>query len=189
MAKLLLIRHAHPHLDPETPPSTWKLSEEGVDRAGRLADRLSGRGIKRIFTSTELKSIETGRICADRLGVPCEQREGLEEQNRTGVGFLPNEVFLRGVRDLFQRPNEQVMGIETGLHAAERMERTLLALTDRIIDDTETLACVSHGTIISLYAAHSLGVDGLELWQRLGMPSTLHIDTDSKEILEVIETY
>jgi 2,3-bisphosphoglycerate-dependent phosphoglycerate mutase len=189
MKKLLLIRHSHPQVEPDRPPGAWNLSDEGVRGAERLAAQLTSRNIHRIFTSTEQKAIQTGEICAAQLGITCSTRRGLEEQLRTGVGYLERDVFLRGIRDLFLRPRDQVMGIETGHEAAERLDRTILQLKCELPDERETLACVSHGTIMSLYAAQSANIDGLDLWQRLGMPATISIDLTSNEILEVTESY
>ena len=189
MGKLLLIRHAHPQVEPNSPPGEWNLSDEGVRGAERLTAQLTGRNIHRIFTSTEQKAIQTGEICVAHLGITCSTRRGLEEQMRTGVGYLERDVFLRGVRDLFLRPRDQVMGIETGHEAAERLDGTIRQLESELPSEGETLACVSHGTIMSLYAAHLANTDGLELWQRLGMPATISIDLTSSEILEITESY
>tara|TARA_B110000116_G_scaffold250332_1_gene244645 strand:+ start:142 stop:711 length:570 start_codon:yes stop_codon:yes gene_type:complete len=189
MRKLLLIRHSHPQVEPDHLPGEWNLSDEGVRGAERLASQLTGRNIRRIFTSKEAKTIQTGKICAAHLGITSSTQRGLEKQMRTSVGFLERDVFLRGIRDLFLRPNDLVMGTETGHEAAKRLDSTIRRLKIELPDECETLACVSHGTIMSLYAGQLADIDGLELWQRLGMPATISIDLTNNEILEVTESY
>jgi hypothetical protein len=46
---------------------------------------------------------------------------------------------------------------------------------------------VSHGTVITLFAAQHAGVAALPFWKRLGMPAIVIVSLPELRLLEVIE--
>ena len=69
MAQLVLVKHAKPLMDPNTPSRQWKLSDVGREQAQQLAQRLGGRAIDVVVTSAEPKAQETGSIIAEALAL------------------------------------------------------------------------------------------------------------------------
>src|SRR5205823_2550130 len=79
VARLILIRHARPVVEPDVPSSRWHLSDEGRADCRPLAARLTPLGASWVFASVEPKAWETGAIVAQRLEVPCSAVAGLHE--------------------------------------------------------------------------------------------------------------
>jgi broad specificity phosphatase PhoE len=73
------------------------------------------------------------------------------------------EELRRAVRELFERPNEVVFGEESAARALARFSTAVDGLGEKTV-------VVSHGTVISLYAAARTGRDAFELWSGLELP-------------------
>lgn len=50
------------------------------------------------------------------------------------------------------------------------------------------VAVVAHGTVISLFVGAVAGIDGLALWERIGMPSYIVLSRPGFELLEIVES-
>src|SRR5688572_10151293 len=103
---LILVKHAMPQVDVETPAHQWRLRPEGVDGANAVADRLRSAHYRptKVVASLEPKATETGSIIAKRLRLPFATVEGLHEHDRRTAGFLKADVFAARMRDLFEHP-------------------------------------------------------------------------------------
>ena len=58
-AALLLVRHAAPTVEPDTPPPAWRLSEAGREAAAALAAGLARFAPTAAVASPEPKALET----------------------------------------------------------------------------------------------------------------------------------
>ena len=160
---MLLVRHSLPEPDPARPAEEWRLSEEGRRRCGPLAERLQAYEPSAIVSSTEPKARETAALIGDELGLAVRESSGLRETARRTVPWLQAEELQRGIRALFDRPDEVVFGEESAAGALARFSAAVEDLDERTI-------VVSHGTVISLYAAARTGRDAFELWSGLELP-------------------
>ena len=177
MKKLILIRHSEPEVEPGVPANRWRLSARGRDRCVGLAQRLAAHRPAIVLTSIEPKARETGEMVADRLRIPSYVLEGLHEHERKTAPYVGEPEFKDAVGEMFARPGELVYGEETADQARERFESAIrAALEDRQDAD---VAIVAHGTVISLFVAAVTGVDGLTLWQSIGMPSYMVLSRQS----------
>lgn len=175
MAKLLLIKHSLPEIVPETPSRAWLLSAEGRERCVWLGGQLKRHGVERLYASLEPKATETAFIAGAEAGLIAMAREGLHENDRTGLPFLPREELEQRIRDFFAKPDELVMGNETARAAWTRFER---AVRERIVSGLNT-AIVAHGTVITaLVSAHN-DVEPFELWAALGLPGYVVLDAET----------
>jgi len=182
MPNLVFIRHSQTQPDTETPSRLWKLTEEGRRRCGPLAEQLTHFNLDVIVTSMEPKAIETGKLVAQRLGIPCQVMENLHEHEReTAPYFETREEFLAAVASLFTRPTELVFGDETALEAQMRfegaVESTLAAFP------WENIAIVTHGTVLSLFASQHTGQNIYPYWQSLGMPAIVAFSYPEMKLL------
>jgi broad specificity phosphatase PhoE len=157
---VLLVRHSVPHADPTRPAEEWLLSAEGRARCGPLAARLAAYDPTAIVTSTEPKARETADLIAAELGLEVTESSALRETARRTVPWLEPEAFRRAMQTLFERPDEVVLGEERAADALARFSAVADGLDERTI-------VVSHGTVISLYAAQRTGEDGFAIWSRL----------------------
>jgi broad specificity phosphatase PhoE len=169
---LLLVRHSAPELDPSVPSEEWRLSDEGRRRCGPLAERLARHEPRVLLASTEPKARETAELVAPTLGLEVQLSDSLRETARRTVGWLAPAEIDRGIRGLFERPGEVVFGEESAEAALARFEAALAGLS-------EPAVVVTHGTVLSLYAAPRLGRDEYELWSGLELPDVVEVPWSS----------
>jgi broad specificity phosphatase PhoE len=184
VARLHLIRHAPPVVEPDRPPADWRLGEDGRARAAQLAARLVGAGIRSVVTSAEAKARDTAEVIAAALGVPVGAAGGLHEQRRDGAPFLTRPgAFEAAVRELFARPAERVFGPESADEAHARFETAVGDVARR----GGPVAIVSHGAVIALFVARRAGLDPFEVWRSLAMPSCAVLEPPAMRLVEIIE--
>jgi broad specificity phosphatase PhoE len=164
--KLILIRHSQSLMIPDQPASSWPLTTEGRARCLPLAQKLTPYQLPRIITSTEIKAIETGRIIADHLQIPCAIASGLHE-HESDDKFQSRQAFLAAVNRLFAEPDRPVFG--QSAHAA-------LARFQQAIKDVcacypvDNLAVVTHGRVLALFLAALTEEPAVKIWPALKMP-------------------
>ena len=154
------------------PSEEWRLSEEGRRRCGPLAERLARYEPRVLLASTEPKARETAELVAPALGLEVELSDGLRETSRQTVGWLAREELDRGIRELFERPREVVFGEESAEAALARFEADVDGLS-------EPAVVVTHGTVLSLYAAPKIGREPYELWCSLELPDVVEVPWSS----------
>ncbi len=120
------------------------------------------------MSSPEPKARETAELIALPLGLEVQFVDGLRETARRTVGWLEPDELERGIRALFDRPDEVVYGEESASAALARFEAVVAELPERAV-------VVSHGTVISLYVAAKTGRDPFELWRSLELPDVVEV--------------
>ena len=173
--KLLLVRHAQSVPQAGAAPAGWPLTEKGRRDAAVLAESMRPFRPAAIVTSHELKAKETGDILAGVLALPCTARDGLQEHVRPAPDRLGSqEEFEAAVVRLFEKPDELVFGLETARQALERFEAAVSEVL--AAHPQQTVAVVSHGTVIALLVARYNGLDVKAFWQGLKMPDLIVLD-------------
>ncbi|MDH5508621.1 MAG: phosphoglycerate mutase family protein [Anaerolineae bacterium] len=170
MSHLILIRHSISEPDTSVPAAQWRLSHRGRQLCQPLAQQLAPHTPTLLVSSMEPKAIETARLTAAHLKLPSLIAAGLHEHDRSNVGFFPSkDQFDAAVQQMFAQPSQCVFGLESADQARLRFTAALEAL---LADHPEeALAVVTHGTVLSLFAAHANLTDPLPLWQSLSMPA------------------
>jgi broad specificity phosphatase PhoE len=168
--KLVLIKHASPQVQAELPPERWPLSDEGKAKCALLAEQVAAYSPAVVVSSDEMKAEETGRIVAERRGVPHRVAADLHEHDRSNVPQLRSAEFISLMELLFRRPRELVLGKETAVAALSRFQS---ALDEVVMGQPEgNVAVVSHGTVIALLLEK---LDpkrrGFEVWRAMKLPS------------------
>ncbi|MFQ5578662.1 MAG: histidine phosphatase family protein [Anaerolineae bacterium] len=183
--KLILVKHSLPHINPAAPARTWLLSEAGRRRCEPLADRLALYTPASVITSDEPKAAETGQRVARRLNLPCRSAPGLHEHDRSAEPFRSPEAFTASVAAFFARPDELVFGAETADQAHHRFARAV----EQVIAHHagQTIAVVSHGTVITLFVSRATGLPPFLLWERLGLPSFVALTLPALHVSDVVE--
>ena len=172
MTHLILVRHSISKPQPGISAHQWTLTEEGQARCAALAATLRPYHISRIATSDEPKAIATAQLLAAHLEIAAplivdpDFRETLRE---TAPYFDSEGEFHAAVHAAMNNPDDVLFG-EESFNAARR--RITLAL-GRIMNAyrSETLAVVTHGTIMSLLLGHVSEKNTFEIWRGLGMPA------------------
>jgi probable phosphoglycerate mutase len=170
MATFYLIRHAHnDYVDKAI--AGWtpgvSLNAEGREQAGRLAWKLLGCGITRLYSSPLERALQTAGPIAEALGLKVEVRDALGE-----IRF--GEWTGKRLEDLDRDPRWRLFhqyrsgtrppGGETMLEAQVRISGELECLRARYPE--ETMAVVSHSDIIRAALVHYLGMP-IDLCHRL----------------------
>ena len=174
-----------PEIVPGIPANQWRLSEVGRKRCVRLAELLAVFGPDVFVTSAELKAVETGRIAAEILGKRWETQEGLQEQERGQVAFEGQEQFEAAIARLFAEPDRLVFGSETADEAYQRFARAVASAVERHPD--RSVALVTHGTVLALYASRVVGVEPFTFWKRLGLPAFVVLSLPDCSLLACVE--
>ena len=173
-----------PDIDPCKPASTWRLGNVGRHRAGLLATKLSFLSPELIWSSREPKAVETASIVAETFDVPVRLTDGLEEHHRDDAPYLPQREFERVVETFFHRPDQLVFGSETAEQACERFTATIENAIETGLKD---IVVVTHGTVISLFAASVAKIHSMSLWRRLGLPSYVVLTLPFLEIQTIVD--
>ena len=185
MRRLVLARHSMPEIESDRPASVWRLGALGRQRAVLLGSRLSGFTPGVVWSSREPKAVETAEIVAASFGVPVQTADGLEEHHRDDVPFFPTTGdFEAAVERFFRHPGQPVLGSETAEQARERMSA---AIDDIVESGQSDSIVVTHGTVMTLYAASVAGVDPMRFWRRLGLPSYVVLGLPGNDILATVE--
>jgi broad specificity phosphatase PhoE len=166
MTRVYLVRHASPAVRPGTRPSTWQLSERGIEEARSLADIAGGWGLTVIYSSVEAKASATAAVIADPLGLPVRLVEGLEEQ-RWDAWTENADEFNENVRRILERPDESIAGSEPAATAAQRFDAALRML----LPGGGPLAVVSHGRVLTAWLDSVLTLESpYDAWRAIPMP-------------------
>lgn len=191
LARLILVKHARPIVEPAVAPSDWRLSDEGREAAKGLAPELSKYDPFMVVASVEPKAWETAAILAQRLRVPCAAVAGLHEHERRVEEFGRDSAeFEARVRALFDRPDEVVFGVES---ADQARDRFLAAVQDALDwwapqaegEREQALIVVAHGTVITLLCQAWCSVEPYPLWESLALPSYVVLSLPDKRLLEI----
>ena len=182
--RLILVKHARPRQAEGVSPHDWELSEVGKVSCTTLAERLRPWRPEVIVSSRETKAGQTAELVAGALGVPWHLMDGLQEHDRSNVPIMRTGEFISSMAQFFRVRDALVLGDET----AEEAEGRIVAAVDRAMSEHEgkTLAVVTHGTVLALYAAARLGMDAFATWRKMGLPSFVVVE-DGKAI-HVVET-
>jgi broad specificity phosphatase PhoE len=183
--RLILVKHAMPEIDPQLPAPRWPLSSAGREASVALARRLERYRPTRVVTSVEPKAAETGAIVAAALGLPVSTAPGLHEHDSGDVPFMGAEAWNAAVAEVFARPEEVVLGRDSANDAADRFASAVAAV--QIDHPTDTILIAAHGRVISLAVARANGIDGFDLWRRLGLPSFVVVGPSDWRVIEVVD--
>ncbi|MBW8012904.1 MAG: histidine phosphatase family protein [Chloroflexi bacterium] len=186
MPNLILIRHSASQPDSSIPANQWRLSHRGRQLCKPLAEKLSVHQPTLLVSSIEPKAIETAQLTAEHLGIESDIANGLHEHERSNVPFmLSQESFEGRVQAMFEKPGEVVFGTESANQALERFSAAIDNLLKDLID--ETLALVTHGTVMSLFVARANSLDAHGLWSTLGMPAFVVLELPKFKVVTTLE--
>jgi broad specificity phosphatase PhoE len=158
--RLIVVRHAQPAVDPDTPQASWALTDGGRAAARRLARNLE-EAPDAVVSSPERKAVETAEPITARFGLVLTVDERLREANRPWIdGDYPTlaRQWLSG---------EPLDGWEPWKAVAERWETAILQTTS---PGHGTVVIVGHGLAMTAWAVHRFGIEPVAFWTALDFP-------------------
>jgi len=177
MNTLYLVRHAQTQ-PTALPAETWALSDAGIHQARKLAELTFWQDVQIICASWEPKALQTAQIVAERRNLPIEPVFDLRELRRTEN--LPD--YEAAVHTALQNPFKSIKGWEPAGEAQTRIVTAIERLL--MLYETETLAIVSHGLVLTLYLAYLTdAAPTLDLWRSLTFASATHVNLQDHTIL------
>src|SRR5688572_21083933 len=186
MRKLILVKHAAPEVVPDVSSEQWRLSERGRASCTALAEALRAHEPSIIISSEEPKAKETAELVATELALPLTSAPGLHEHDRRGVPHMRSGEFISHVELMLRKRDQRVLGNESADEALRRFRSALRDVLARY--PNETVAVVSHGTVIALYVAeHTKDHTAFELWRKLGLPSLVVVSRPGLDVEQVVE--
>lgn len=162
--RLYLIRHGRTRRDgPDS--QAWPLSSAGEAEAARLVGAAFWSSVTAIYSSPELKALQTIRRVAERYALAVNVEEGLREVRRPPVWVVDYESVVRG---FFERPEAPPDGWESAAAATARLTASITAIITRA--PGAAVALCGHGLAWTLYVSTLDGapVQAFELWRSIG---------------------
>ena len=185
MTRIYLLRHASPAVQPGQAPSTWRLSERGIEEARTLAVIARSWKLTAIYSSAQPKASGTAAIIADELGLPVQLVEGLEEQ-RWDAWIDNADDFNETVRAIVERPDESIGGCEAASAAGARFDAALRSL----LPASGPLVVVSHGRVLTAWLASVLSPESAyETWRAMPIPAFAKLEIEEGGRVRMLEDF
>jgi broad specificity phosphatase PhoE len=184
MPKIILIKHASPQVDPAVPSDQWRLSERGRASCVKLAELVRPHVPTAIVSSEEPKAVETAELVAQKLSIPHRSAPNLHEHDRRNVPHMRSSEFISMVEVFFRKPDELVLGRETARQALDRFNSDLEDVIRQ--NPADSIAVVTHGTVLALFLAEKTNRPGFELWRQLGLPSFAVLELPDYRVVETV---
>lgn len=183
---IILVKHAMPELDGNTPPKDWKLGEKGLKQAKKFAnfvrDNLDVDPI--IFSSSESKAVDTAKVLAEALSLTHKVVPALGEFDRPALSVVSEEDHYDRNEPLFTEPDTPYLGKESANAALERFESGIEEILKEPLEDERLV--VTHGTVMSLFLdKYNEELEGFDVWKKLGCPSYAVVSLPSFKVLEL----
>lgn len=153
----IYLTHPQIRIEPDVPVPRWGLSEIGIARAEKAAQRGWAQQLSRILSSDETKALETAAILARASGAEVEALEHSGENDRSATGFLVPEEFEKAANWFFANPEQSFHGWERAIDAQKRIVSAVSSVLDRH-DPAKPIAFVGHGGVGTLLKCHLGGL-------------------------------
>lgn len=145
------------------------LTSEGRAQAEALAEFLSGLGIGRIVSSPFARALESIEPLSIRLNIEIELDERLIEAALSTIDYPDWLDKLRGTFSDFE------LSFEGGESSRAATTRAIAALNDALLFETDSIALVTHGRLLTLILKHFDSQYGFAEWQNLTTPDVFRV--------------
>jgi broad specificity phosphatase PhoE len=138
------------------------LSPRGIHQAEVLADRLYRENLTAVFSSSLERAYRTAVVIGDKVGIPPEKRDELQEISfGDWEGLTLEQIEQRFPGQLAARSKDYSFtpqGGESLLSVRNRVQRFLSVLEDRGFDADSRVLIVSHAYTIRILLVHLMGL-------------------------------
>ncbi|MEM9205793.1 MAG: histidine phosphatase family protein [Pseudomonadota bacterium] len=125
MSTLIFVSHPEVVIDGTVPVPEWGLSETGKTRAKQFAAAHILDGVGAIWSSAEVKALDTAEILAEPSGLKVQIDPRLGENDRSATGFIPPDQFQAAADAFFASPETSFKGWERAVDAQDRIVKAV----------------------------------------------------------------
>lgn len=172
MRTVWFITHPEVRLDPAVPVPQWSLSERGRSRAAALAGQQFLREVRSVWSSTEVKAVETAALLTAGSDLPVRTDARLGENDRSATGFVPPAEFESLADRFFESPSASVRGWERAVDAQTRVVSAVEALLADPESGGADVVIAAHGAVGTLLQCH---LRGIPISRSLDQPGPGHV--------------
>ncbi len=130
------------------------LTELGRQQIQETADKIVGKGIEIIFTSTLIRAKESGQIISSKIGCAVEEREGLQERHYGILTGLTKAEALEKYPEVVEAHKDSKNTDPEGESYEDFQNRVLNSFKEIQKENYNTVAIVSHGGPIKQILAY-----------------------------------
>ncbi len=182
--KITFVRHSQTHVDSDIPVSDWNLSDEGVERAKRLARHDAIKSIEIFYSSLQGKALTTVDLLATPNKIPTKTDDRLTEVTSFTNRYIPDvEAYNKSVKDYYERRIARIHDGETIQEALVRFNAAVQSIAEAN-PEAENIGIVSHGNILTLFSAQFKDLVPCEAHKKILQPDVAIFDWDKKEFLQ-----
>ena len=145
------------------------LTAEGVEQAEALAEFLSGFGINQIVSSPFARAVESIKPFSIRSNLEIKPDARLIEAALSDVDY-PD--WLDKLRETF---SDFELCFEGGESSRAATERATAAVGDALLSNTDSIALITHGRLLTLILKRFDSKYGFQEWQNLTTPDVFRI--------------
>ena len=142
------LSHPQVEIDATLAIDRWPLNKIGHARVAALAASGALVGTTSVFSSAEVKALQTAKPLADMLSCTVQVRALMHENDRSATGYLPAAEFEAVADQFFSQPDESVRGWETARMAQARIVAQLQACL--ALHNEGNILIVGHGAVGTL---------------------------------------
>ena len=164
--KLILVRHGETDTNVKEVLHKYGdssyLTSNGTKQVEVTGEKLKEIGVDKLYTSNEVRALESGKIISHICNIQLNTIEGLEERNWGKLSGKPwSEIKeILGPMTLDERYNYTPPEGESWKSFEERLVRAIKSITKN--NTGHTIAAVSHGGSIRALMPYLLGVPKVE---------------------------
>lgn len=181
--KITFIRHSQTQIDPDVPASDWKLSDEGMERAKKLAHHDAIKDIEIFYSSLQIKALTTADLLATPNGIPTKTDNRLTEITSFTNRYIPDiETYNRSVKDYYEGRIDRINEGETIQEALDRFNGAIQAIVEAN-PEAKNIGIISHGNILTLFAAQFKDLNRYDTHKKIRQPDMAVFDWNKKEFI------
>jgi 2,3-bisphosphoglycerate-dependent phosphoglycerate mutase len=146
-----------------------QLSSEGIEQAEKLAEFLSEARINQIVSSPFARALESINPLSIRSNIEIKSDARLIEAALSTIDYSD---WLDKLRETF---SDFELCFEGGESSRAATTRATAAVNDVLLSDTDRIAVVTHGRLLTLILKHFDSKYGFEEWQNLTTPDVFRL--------------
>ncbi len=178
--EILFIRHSKTHVNPEIPINTWGLSAKGIELAQHLSSHALIKQLEVLYTSFQTKALETALYLAKPNNIPIKANDDLTEVSSFTKQYEPDfELYSRRAKAYYHGKIERINEGESQNEALTRFGKILEYIVE-IEGNKSRIGIVSHGHILTLYAALYREIDTYAVHTQIKQPDIAVFDWEKK---------